>query len=89
MGLGRGRWISLTQAHDEFELSVDVGDGQVDFRDAHLHTSVDVHQLGDVGREIEVGLEVVHIAARSELAKRVLVFLRRLETYYLQLDAAH
>jgi hypothetical protein len=60
----------VAQPHDELERGVDVGDGQVDLLDRDLDSRVDGNELGDVGIEIDVGGEIVHVefyAADGEL----------------------
>ena len=51
----------IAQAHDELELGVDVGDGDVDFLHRDGDTGVDLHESGDVGIQIDVRLEVVDV----------------------------
>jgi len=47
--------VELTEAYDQFQLSVDVCDRQVDLGDADLDTGVDGDQFGNIGIQVDVG----------------------------------
>ena len=51
----------MTEADDEFELRLHIGDGQVDLLDRDRDTGVDRDETSDVGIEIDVCLEVVDV----------------------------
>lgn len=49
----------MAQAHDELQVDVHVGDRDVDLLDRDLHARVDLHETGDFGVQVDVGLELL------------------------------
>ena len=51
----------VAETDDQLELGLDVDDGEVDVLDGEGYARVDGYQAGDVGVEVDVGLQVVYV----------------------------
>lgn len=51
--------MKLTKSHNELDLSIDFSNSNVDLLDAHLHSGVQLDQIGDFGVQVDVGFQFV------------------------------
>lgn len=50
----------VTQSDYQLEVHIDICDGDVDFLDRNLHTSIDLHETCDLGIEVEICLQLLY-----------------------------
>lgn len=53
--------LTISKSDNELQFRLYVGDGDVDFGNANLDTSVDSYQGGNTGLEIELCRKVVYV----------------------------
>jgi hypothetical protein len=51
--------VKLTKSHNKLDFSIDFGNSNIDFLHAHLHTGIQLDQVGDFGVQVDVGFQFV------------------------------
>lgn len=49
----------VAKSHNQFEINIHISNGDVNFLDINLHTSVDLNETCDLGVEVEIGFQLV------------------------------